>query len=133
MRIFILPLIFLLPITLIGCAGSPAAIAVSSPSDMKKMSNDLLIKSWNNRINRGNKKIESEIKRRKLFTNKEWKLIKNHKVEIGMRETAVYASIGSMKQKRELLTKKGKTTVWIYRTATIVFDKNGRVTEVLKF
>lgn len=130
MRNYVLLLFLVALFGLSGCAGSPAAIALTSQSDIAEMSNNRLINYWRSRRA---EKFATEIERRKIFTPKEWESIKKGNVFIGMRAEAVRASAGSSFKKIEYASKKQKHIVWRYRTASIAFGPNNRVTEILKF
>ena len=77
-------------------------------------------------------KVEDELKRRNIFTEEEWGLIKQKKIKIGMREIAMLASWGSTPA-NTTRTANGIRRQWVFGRpphARYVYTENGRVTSI---
>ena len=118
---------------LVGCAGSPARLAMMSPDELKAESSLNLCNAYDNN---GSEKIIAELKRRGEISDEEWGLIEQKKIRIGMSELALVCSWGGpglYGSVNESVSRWGVHKQWVYRAcsscgAQYVYTENGKVT-----
>lgn len=69
----------------VGCAGSPMAISIKSPEELKTVPDEQLCSAY--------AKLKTELIARDLFTDKEWQAIEQGSVYVGMSKNAMLAAI----------------------------------------
>jgi len=72
-----------------GCAGSPMAISMKSPEQLKEVPDEQLCDAY---ASCKVEKIRSELLSRNLFTDKEWQAIENSDIFVGMSKKALFAA-----------------------------------------
>ena len=77
-------------ILIAGCAGSPIAISMKSPEELKIVPDEQLCAAYGSIYK--NKKLKNELESRNLFTKKEWQAIEDHDVFVGMSKNAFFAA-----------------------------------------
>ena len=83
-------LLILIGIILIaGCAGSPIAISMKSPEELKIVSDGQLCAAY---AYSKSKKVKAELMDRDLFTYQEWQAIEQKSVFVGMSKNAMLAA-----------------------------------------
>lgn len=115
-----------------GCAGSPARIAMMSQEELKSVdSHDLCFAYDMNH----SEEIKAELKRRDAIPEKEWALIDQNKINIGMSELGLVCSWGGVGLYGSVNKSVGSWGVhkqWVYRacrscSANYVYTENGKV------
>jgi len=131
-----LPAVRLLAFTLIAilfslqlsCAGSPYGVALMSESALKKQDTATLCISY--AVTHTNK-IEKELQRRAVFTEREWSAIKDESVFRGMSDLAIYCSQGRPYSINRSTGSWGTHSQWVYRPIDgktfYIYTKNGVV------
>ena len=76
---------------LAGCAGSPLHIGMMDDEDLMRVEVEDLCLAYAS-FNKWDSKIKVELKRRNVFTAKEWQAIEDRKIFIGMSESAFRCS-----------------------------------------
>ena len=84
---YMITLIFI--VFFFGCAGSPMAISMKSPEQLKSIPDEQLCSAY---ASYKNKNITNEIYNRELFTEKEWQAIGYKSVFVGMSKNAMLAA-----------------------------------------
>ena len=123
----------LVPLLVLGCAGSPTRVALMKSDRLKAVSTLDLCKSY---YMRPTIKLKLELTERNVFTSDEWSFIDQQKIHIGMRELALVCAwghpglFGSVSESvdEEVVHKQ-----WVYRAcpgckAQYVYTENGKVT-----
>lgn len=124
-----LVVLFILSI-LVGCAGSPARIAMMDKKELSNVSDKNLV----NAIHfSGNDRLMEEAKNRGLFTSREIRLIKEEKIAMGMSEKALLASWGRPSDINKSVGSFGVHKQYVYRggsysDSTYVYLEDGEVT-----
>lgn len=72
-----------------GCAGSPMAISLKSPEQLKAVPDEQLCDAY---ASVKSEKLKAELLARNMFTDKEWLAIERHDIYIGMSRLALFAS-----------------------------------------
>ena len=123
----------LLPLLVLGCAGSPGRVLLTKPAKLQAVSSFDLCKSY---FLRPTAKLKLELKERNEFTPEEWDFIDQRKIYIGMREVALVCAWGypgMFGWVTESVTDQGAHWQWVYRPcplckAQYVYVKEGKVT-----
>ena len=122
----------ILLILLIGCAGSPAHIAMMSPEGLTTRTCTELCNAY---AHLRNQDVRKEIERRCNISIGEWNLIDQKRVSIGMSEDALVCSWGYpgvYGDVNESVGIWGKHKQWVYnnggRRSMYVYTQNGKVT-----
>jgi hypothetical protein len=74
---------------LAGCAGSPLAISMKTPEQLKSVPDYQLCDAY---ASVKSEKIKTELLSRNLFTDKEWQAIEKHSIFVGMSKLALFAT-----------------------------------------
>ena len=72
---------------LVGCAESPIRIGMMDAEDLVQVATASLCFDYST-FHRHDAKIRPELERRIIFTSREWKAIEQHRIFIGMSESA---------------------------------------------
>ena len=72
-----------------GCAGSPLAISMKSPEELKTIPDEQLCDAY---ASYKSQKIRNEFEHRELFTDQEWRAIEKNDIFTGMSKKALIAS-----------------------------------------
>lgn len=129
--------------TLAGCRAAPApsysaSVTASSPTTsvadeiepLEQSSDVEVIRRWSNTPT---PTIQKEIERRKLFTDIDWKFVREKQVGLGMSELGVLAVKGYPDDVVRTNNAFGKTAMFTYGKYTdyaLVYFSEGRVTQV---
>lgn len=121
-RVVIISIVVLM---MVGCANSPFQLSMMSPEELQQVETSILCKHYGH--DKGSVKTRAELVRRNIFTEKEWELIDNSRVQIGMSELALLGSWGSARKVNKSVGSWGVNKQWIYYKRN-VYTKNGKVT-----
>ena len=81
----------LLPLLVLGCAGSPSRVLLTKSDKLKDVSTFDLCKTY---FLNPTAKLKLELKERNAFTVEEWSFIDEQKIYLGMREAALVCAWG---------------------------------------
>ena len=123
----------LLPLLMLGCAGSPGRVLLTKSDQLKDVSTFDLCKTY---FLNPTAKLKLELKERNAFTDEEWSFIDQQKIHIGMREVALVCAWGYpgvFGWVTESVTEQGTHWQWVYRPCPVckaqyVYVKEGKVT-----
>lgn len=123
----------LVPLLVLGCAGSPGRVLLTKPDKLQAVSTSDLCKSY---YLRPTAKLKLELRDRNVFTPEEWSFIDQRKIYIGMREVALMCAWGYpglFGWVTESVTDQGTHWQWVYRSCPVckaqyVYVKDGKVT-----
>lgn len=73
----------------VGCTGSPIAISLKSPEQLKSVPDEQLCDAY---ASFKSEKLKNELLNRNLFTEKEWRAIEKHSIFVGMSKLALFAT-----------------------------------------
>lgn len=123
----------LLPLLVLGCAGSPGRVLLTKSDQLKDVSTFDLCKTY---FLNPTAKLKLELKERNAFTAEEWSFIDQQKIYIGMREVALVCAWGYpgvFGWVTESVTEQGTHWQWVYRPCPVckaqyVYVEEGKVT-----
>ena len=123
----------LLPLLVLGCAGSPGRVLLTKSAKLQAVSSFDLCKSY---FLRPTAKLKLELQERNEFTPEEWSFINQRKIYIGMTELALVCAWGypgAFGWVTESVTDRGTHWQWVYRPCPVckaryVYVKEGKVT-----
>lgn len=116
---------------ILGCAGSPMSISTMSPEELKNVKDKDLCAAYGMERK---EKLKTEMERRTLLTDDEWKLVEKKQIEVGMSICALFASWGPPNRQQKFSGSWGIHIQYIYGsysesgTPTFVNTENGSVT-----
>jgi len=82
-------LLILILMLITGCAGSPIAISMKSPEELKIVPDGQLCAAY---AYSKSKKVKAELMDRNLFDDREWRAIRENDVFVGMSKNAMLAA-----------------------------------------
>ena len=123
----------LLPLLVLGCAGSPSQVLLTKSEQLKDVSTFDLCKAY---FLKPTAKLKLELRERNAFTPEEWSFIDQRKIYIGMREVALVCAWGYpgvFGWVTESVTEQGTHWQWVYRPCPVckaqyVYVEEGKVT-----
>ena len=123
----------LLPLLVLGCAGSPGRVLLTKSDKLRDVSTLDLCKSY---FLRPTAKLKLELKERNEFTPEEWSFIDQRKIYIGMHELALVCAWGHpglFGSVSDSVSDRGVHKQWVYRAcpgckAQYVYTEDGKVT-----
>ncbi len=121
-----------------GCAlpGTWVDYAIKNEDELQKLSDFEICKAYSTTrdvlVAYGGtpKKIKKELERRKLFTEREYELIRKRRVPIGANELMIIASWGIPEQINTTTTKYGVHKQWVYNLRSYIYTDDGIVTAI---
>ena len=123
----------LLPLLVIGCAGSPGRVLLTKSEKLQGVSSFDLCKTF---YVRPTDKLRSELQERNEFTPEEWTFIDEQRIYVGMRELVLacaWGYPGFFGSVSESVTDDVTHRQWVYRAcpgcrALYVYTEDGKVT-----
>ena len=123
----------LLPLLVLGCAGSPARVLLTKSDQLQAISIVDLCKTY---FLKPTAKLKLELEKRNAFTAREWSFIDEQKIYIGMREVALVCAWGHpglFGSVSESVADEVVHKQWVYRAcpgckALYVYTENGKLT-----
>ena len=126
-------ILVLLPLLVLGCAGSPGWLLFTNSEKLREVSSVDLCKSF---YLRPAAELRLELEERNEFTPEEWSFIDEHRIYVGMRELALVCAWGYpgfFGSVSESVFDDVTHLQWVYRAcpgckALYVYTENGQVT-----
>ena len=126
-------ILVLLPLLVLGCAGSPGRILLTNSDKLRQFSSFDLCKSF---FLRPTAKLRLELKERNEFTLGEWSFIDEQRIYVGMRELVLVCAWGYpgfFGSVSESVIDDVTHRQWVYRAcpgcrALYVYTEDGKVT-----
>ena len=123
----------LLPLLVLGCAGSPGRVLLTKSDKLKDVSTFDLCKTY---FLNPTAKLKLELRERNAFTAEEWSFIDQQMIYIGMREVALVCAWGYpglFGSVSESVAEEVAHKQWVYRAcpgckALYVYTENDKVT-----
>ena len=123
----------LLPLLVLGCAGSPGQIALMKPDKLETVSSHDICKAYSRRPMA---KLRLILTQRGEFTSEEWRHIDERKIHVGMTELGLICAWGRpglFGSVSESVKDQVTHRQWVYRPcpgckAWYVYTENGKVT-----
>jgi hypothetical protein len=126
-------ILVLLPLLVLGCAGSPGRVLLTKAEKLREVSSFDLCRSF---FLRPTTKLRLELKERNEFTPGEWAFIDEQRIHVGMRELVLVCAWGYpgyFGTVSESVVDDVTHRQWVYRAcpgckALYVYTENGKVT-----
>ena len=118
---------------LVGCATEGYYLRKLSDDQLREVKTKTLVLGY---YDLADERVRAEIDRRGLFTEREWELVRERKISVGMSQVALYAAWGrpsgeSLHETRDgyrMQHSYGGYNGAVYIPMSFVYTENGRVT-----